>query len=583
MQSLVVVLTDKADRTSQITPVITDLTRRVVNIKFSTSLPGGFNSCTLSILMTRSQAYEWYERFLFYGVTIFEADEAIWDGRISAIAITNSGIDLTCEGYWSSMADQTLYAWFNDNDMGKWLIPSAGAGGIANEISLAGAGAAAKDIVEKGLGMFRFGSKKNQTYVIGDKGVIYYRLPRVGVLTDRRLFQPMTIHSIQYSADVAGPGFAGFLKVYTADHPLGTWTHRLDINIYPSAAVVNLEANGADVEAGAVALDCTTECTEDDDGGVNRFLMKEVTIYAERDPTTTNKTTAKKIVTNLLYGDSDIDVTSHATQISDDQTFIEDSELEISPAVYEHQSLQDIIAALSSYGFDQSGVTKTVVAGVYGRRRLHMRARDETNVRWIVSLKNMGEGGLRFERTIQDFWVRTWVRYQEAFSSLTKLTDVAQNILEQTIFYDERDIVIEAGEMTATFADKVRDSALADATRPRQSTEITISGYITNIVGAREPLWRVRSGDMILIQDLSPMPQIIVGATADKLRTFVIKETDYNSTARELSITLDLPTTRLDLLLARLQNTPTISSPGSLSAGGGTMGGWGGGWGSWKG
>src|SRR3989337_2798911 len=104
---------------NNIVPVIEDLTNGVYGLKFGTALPGGFISCFFSLLLPKWKAYEWYERLLLYGITIWEADSPIWEGRIASISLAEHGLNIECEGYWASMADQTIWSWFADNDMGK--------------------------------------------------------------------------------------------------------------------------------------------------------------------------------------------------------------------------------------------------------------------------------------------------------------------------------------------------------------------------------------------------------------------------------------------------------------------------------
>src|SRR3990167_6758074 len=102
MSSLIIVLTAKADRATQITPVVEDITRKVSNIRFGSALGTGFSVCELDIAMPFVRAREWYERYVFYGINVYEADEPVWEGRIEAIKITNEGVLLSCSGYWSS-------------------------------------------------------------------------------------------------------------------------------------------------------------------------------------------------------------------------------------------------------------------------------------------------------------------------------------------------------------------------------------------------------------------------------------------------------------------------------------------------
>ncbi len=777
MSSLVVVLTDKADRANFPTPIIEDVTNRVFKLQFSTSLPGGFMDCTLSILLPKSRAYEWYERFLFFGINVYEADEPVWEGRISAIAIKDFGIELECEGYWTSLADQTLYSFWNDNNMNAWRIPVAGAGGISDEISLAGAGKSDKFNMSLGPDIFRISTKKNLVYDVGDVACFYYRLPRIGNINDRRLFQPMTIHRIEFELDSLINPTKMDDFVWTADHPKGTWDAGTDLIISSRLWSDNIGADGSDIEAVAIGTAVHTGFTETADDGEQRIVFKNVTVFAERDATNQRPTTGKKIITNLLSGNSDIDVTAKAKQISTDESFIEDTELEISPAIFEGDTLQDIITKVNSFGlstienlvsnpsvendrngwvaagdvngtvvqvadpqfgdkgaqidvvsgavagsglcilnnqeivglsfiavrnwmrqvvkpstkytlsaylresgasdfdiridwyndtgfngtfisssivtvaastsYNRESVTATSPAtavaaqifivltgspgsnvtffvdaaslrqvrtgeadlvdyldgtfdnvfwagtphiartmevqpatiGVYGRNRLHVKRRDDTSIKWLLSVKDIDEGGIDLQKSTQGFASRLWTRFSESFTGYTRFTDLVEAPLEQSLFYDERDSVIELGQSIEGFARLVAQVNLRDIRSPRQSSEIVISGTIANSLGVREPLWRVRSGDILYIHDLASMPTIQPVAISpranmflDKLRIFLIKETEFDAEKGKLRIIPDFPPNWLDLLLAKLVTSPSVSTTGSISAGGGSGG-----------
>jgi len=773
MDTLTVVLTDKADRANLPTPIIENLTNRVFNLKFATSLPGGFLTCTLSILLPRMRAYEWYERFIFFGINIYEADEPVWEGRISSIQLKDYGIDLECEGYWSSMADQTLYSWFNDNNMSAWNKPAVGAGGISDEISLSGAGFINKFIVEASEALFVFGTKKNISYVIGDKAVMYYRLPRVSNLADDRLFQPMTIHGIKFTWDRTSFSALTFLEIYSADHARGTWVLESSRNAGtedPSVLQLNLGADGDSIEAVAIGVNIGLGFTESSaEDAEKRLLIKDLTIYSERNAWDTRKITGRKIITDLLQGNSNINVDEHAKQVSKDFLFIENTELELAPAIYEGETLQDIMAKLSGFGlttienlvknpsvevnvdgwlgtissitvtqvtdpqfgdqgaqidfpssaganeglvivasddtgdftalpnvaanyrrfvvessteytfsiynklpaggrsfviridwFDQdsifidfdtnlvtpstnygrNSVTATspsdavtaelrvitasaqpagtfslfsdaamlkkgpladyvdgsffgafwagtpnaassmevqpVVIGVYGRNRLHITRRDETSIKWLVSIKELGGGGIELQKSMQDFAVRVWTRFTEAFTGLAKFTDKSEALLEQSLFYDQRDVVTELGNSIEGFARLISQVRLEEFRKPHQASQLSITGMISNSIGAREQLWRVRAGDLIHVYDLALMPTIQTIAVSsqankflDKLRIFLVKETEFDTSTGELTIVPDLPPGLLDILVAGSLGIPSISTAGSITVGGG--------------
>jgi len=703
----------------------------------------------MSLSLSRVRSLEWYERFLFFGIEVFEADLPVWEGRVVVIRLTDQGVDVDCEGYWSNLADQKLYSWWADNDMNKWKVPAEGAGAISDEISLTGAGSA-KYMVTQGLVQFTIGLVKDTFYDNSpvDRSVLYYRLPRVSNLSDDRLFQPMTIHSIQYTWDFIGvTGHA--IRVWTADHSRGTWNQR-DTAIFPvGVRTVNLDADGTSIEAVAVGLEATTVggFTYTGETNAERAIFKNITIYTERDATTTRKTKQKKIITDLIKGNSNINVDTHAKQISDNLSFVEDSELEIIPAVFEGETIQDIIAKLTSFGiaelynlvenpgcekaastdgflpisaatisqdntkstrgsnslkvvttaianvgvdtekadgvgghlenvipdraytyafdFEASAVKNMImairwldsadvfisdsifqfvgvtafarfsvevvsptnadkmftrvhtdgdqgvfnfwldriqmtptplfgkvvyldgsspgatwaglaeetatfrlhpaIAGMFSRRTLHVKKRDEQNVRWRVSRQNIG--GVELERSVQNYFTRVWTRFQDQFSGLTAFSDVRENIAEQEIIFSERDTTIDADEVLSETADKIRNAFAEDSRIPTQVSEITLTGSIANAAGVNEPLWHIKAGDIIFFHDLVPLPQVRPDLirSLDTLRIFVIKEVEYDAFSNQVKLTLDFPPSKLDLLMASLLTRSSIGTGGDVA------------------
>lgn len=126
--------------------------------------------------------------------------------------------------------------------------------------------------------------------------------------------------------------------------------------------------------------------------------------------------------------------------------------------------------------------------------------------------------------------------------------------------YPVRDVILNlpTGIPTAS-ANQARDSALTERKLPRQSTAFAIDGRVYDSQGgalaaagaiAEAPLWRVRAGDTIRIQDLVPFSAS--SPTLDDVRTFYILETRYNASRNSLQVQPDRPTNDLGSIMARL-------------------------------
>ncbi len=769
MSSLCVCLCEPATRSRRFPFVLNDLTGKAFDLVFSSALPGGMMACSFSLLMRPAEAQTWYETNHFKGILISEGGGITWEGRISHVSVTNSGVDVVCDGYWASMADQHIYAWYADNQMNNWITPSPGAGGISDDISLAGAGVIDKFQVGTGNALFRIGVTKDMHYELGDRAVFYYELPDISNLTDDRPFGPLTIHSIQFTWDMSAETeqkAAWNLKVWSADKILGTWTEALNIDIRattPRTYSVNIAADGVLAQAVAIGVETIFPFDAVGENSEHRILIKDLTIYAERDATDARKTTAKKIIVDLLGGNSDVLVDAHADQVMDDEAFIEDTDLEIVPASFSGRTLQEIASELVDFGFSQvanlvdnpsvendgvgwsgptglaippgshgldgfvvgltnatgegvtivqrdgkrfpvdqgsrytfsidlktsaaialdinlnwfgkgdtifalkggsptsalketsthglkdinAGISTTTkkkgvtaldfervsvtakapddtthvqlevltpspqampnvtvdaarlikgeiatyidgdqprgawegvvhesqtvqfvppILGVFGNRTLQLRGRDERRVKWLVTTREFGDSGFQLQKNMIDFYTRAWADYSEAFTGKEKFQDVVKSIVAEELFYNERDFILNLQGVTGTVAGRVTKAFGEDHDQLQQRMELEMTGAIANSLGAREPLWRVRAGDLMMITDLglAPVLRSLQTDTIDQIRTFLIKEAEYSVGTNSLTITPDFPLARMDLILARLNVTPSLVASGQI-------------------
>ena len=113
---------------------------------------------------------------------------------------------------------------------------------------------------------------------------------------------------------------------------------------------------------------------------------------------------------------------------------------------------------------------------------------------------------------------------------------------------------------TGTNANRQGDAATTAAEErgfPRQQQSFTVSGRIYNAVagdaGARLeeiPLWRVRAGDVIRIQDL--VPATAATPSLDDVRTFYIMETEYDADTNTLTVQPDRRRRSLPSIIAKI-------------------------------
>jgi hypothetical protein len=96
--------------------LLDDLTERVVQLKFSTGLNGGFLKCSFSLALSLADSWVYMAENAkvagrhFSRVVVYEEQTVVWEGRIMDITLALEGqahgIRVSAFGYWSSLRDQ---------------------------------------------------------------------------------------------------------------------------------------------------------------------------------------------------------------------------------------------------------------------------------------------------------------------------------------------------------------------------------------------------------------------------------------------------------------------------------------------
>ena len=120
---------------------------------------------------------------------------------------------------------------------------------------------------------------------------------------------------------------------------------------------------------------------------------------------------------------------------------------------------------------------------------------------------------------------------------------------------------------TGTNANTQGDAATTAAEErgfPRQQQNFRVSGRIYNAAAGDEggrleeiPLWRVRAGDVIRIQDL--VPSSSATASLDDVRTFYIMETEYDADTNILTIQPDRRRRNLPSIISKIAKAADVS------------------------
>ena len=246
------------------------------------------------------------------------------------------------------------------------------------------------------------------------------------------------------------------------------------------------------------------------------------------------KVTADSIVRDIVI--NQINATN-PSQLSSATILIQSPGLDLTDQVYEDAAIGDILTNLASLG-DTSGAAWET--GVYEGRTVFFRAQGSASRAWYVDASD-----LSVARSLEQLANSIYPVYQDAngvaqrSTPTSDATSIARyGLTRRTALPADTTIAATAALFTAT--------ALADRKDPQPRATIRFDA-IYDAVGARYPLWLVRSGDTITIRNLPPN----VSTSVDRIRTFRISHTSYDDVADTLAVEPELPPPTLEVMLAR--------------------------------
>jgi hypothetical protein len=183
---------------------------------------------------------------------------------------------------------------------------------------------------------------------------------------------------------------------------------------------------------------------------------------------------------------------------------------------------------------------------IWDDRKPYFKQRTSATLDWTTFTSELGSGS-----TLQ----------QDAYALRNSITPVNDGIAGTAVEDANRRSSVPVRELAITVQKGVpsaaqneeRDRALAEKKAPEQSQRFVVTGRVwsTKDEGAfiGRPLWRVRAGDVIRINDL--VPSTVAAPAFDSLRTFFILEASYDAVSNRLTIVPDRPSTDFTKLVTR--------------------------------
>jgi hypothetical protein len=238
-------------------------------------------------------------------------------------------------------------------------------------------------------------------------------------------------------------------------------------------------------------------------------------------------------------------LTDECPDVSTDQSNIESPALELAGIDLRDRAYpQDVIVSRIPHTSD--GTDQWYFA-IWENRIAYYSARSIANVHWTTKRSEFATGG-RIGQNAYD--MRNTITPVDSGTEGTETNDSATRPAR----YPKRELLVAVQTGLPSGAENNEASrALAERKEPHQSQSFVIAGSIWRTYNSGErfeaPLWRVRAGDVIRVDDLLPFSA--ASPALDNLRTFFIIETRYDALRGILSVTPDRNANRLSSILAR--------------------------------
>lgn len=503
-----------------------DLSTKARALKFTTNAHG-FEALSAVIEMSLVDAFGLYDRpGLPHMVVVDQAADAIWEGRLEDVTLSDGGVELTALGYWRALSDVPytgIWAWTPlagdaASSLSAWRAVAPGE--LANREPAKYHMYTVPDATVGGLLMAprtgeSFGSAKGL-------GAWTWETPSESA-------SKVAYVTFNYTLVGAAP-WRMFVNSYTRAWGSGAseWTLDADGSTKTGTATITL-ANARDrLEFGFMYND--SNATFGDDTGSTWCRFGQISIKG-----TTSTVTSDLIVNALIAHVYAV----NATQLSSDTKLVQAPGVTLTDELYDDQLPADILTKLAGLGDNQTPPRMWEV-GVWEDRKLHFRPRGDAARAWYVDVTS-----LDVQRSLDTLWNAAYGVYQNANGGLQR-TATATDADSIARWGLTRRAAVRAQTTSATLAGVIRDAYLDDRATPPARAGIAFR-ELYDAAGGRWPLWSARSGDTITIRNLPPT----LSTDVDRIRTFRISRTEYDADADVLTVEPEEALPRLEFMLAR--------------------------------
>ena len=239
-------------------------------------------------------------------------------------------------------------------------------------------------------------------------------------------------------------------------------------------------------------------------------------------------------------------LTEFCAQISADQTNIQATDIALANVC----SIDDtLLSALDKLSRFSDSTLQTWYFAIWEDRVPYFFPRSISTVDWLVFMGDIESMSLRVSAKL--LWNAVYTVYDVAGTATR--TGVSTNADSVTKYgVTRRKAISDVGTVAQAAAENQRDWQLVETQELYQQTDrFSIAGSVHNSNGVRFPNCRIRAGDVIRIQDLVPASADVTTVARDALRTFYVKETEYDADTGVVTIIPDTESLRLESVLAK--------------------------------
>lgn len=501
-------------------PMVADLTSFATSAVMTANLHGS-RDLTISAPRLLAEALQLYTSAGLVLVAAHDNGRRCWIGRLSAPDLyageNGSGITLRALGLWEALNDLEYTTLWSDTRTALW-----------SEMTALDFSSAAPERYElKADNRLFIAPRKNEVFdSSGLLGVWKYERPHNSRRQISRVtFDYTLIAPVNWQAAFqiwSGTGTTAWSFVSSE------WTLSGNGAVQTGSQAINL-SSAADRIAFRLYYNAASATYTNETGAV---YLSITNIHVMT--TTSTTITADQIASDLVaaYNSYNANIISTSTaRITNPGADFVDLQFEDTP----------FTTVLNTAATRGDGVGTIYVTGIDCWQQLYLHPIGTSGRTWYVDITNLELSSDRTTLANQVVAI-----YEDASGRTLRTTDSTDSTSVAQYGYTRRRSV-DAKTTNTTVATQYRDATISDTKIVRPAAAISFT-VVYNSAGGNVPLAEVAPGDTLVIRNI-PLTNTL--ASIDRIRSFMITETEYNILDGVLSVTPESPLPLLEVLIAQ--------------------------------